>query len=446
MAVDGVRDTTDKFPNSDPATNAPSEVIQKPVNKATSAAPSTLFEKPPSNNPIAETTTGTTTVSAEDHSNNTTALYTAGGDAPTSDPGADCIETTTCSLPPNEPINTKRSVLDESSNPLEIVLEALKTQNTHRIANSTVPGTCTVLTHTDPAVFARIITSIGMNCVDSNFAILASALEIEKQRLRECERNRLHQIERDRKQMNMLFAARSKREEEYREEQERLVKETEKAIACLSMRDFADRDLKDVLSEPAELMGDFKEEDEFEKLIREVDRENAYDAKRRGRASVKETHYWPIIKRRANMIGPLPESSGRKTGVTTQEKYTARRLVMALGYGCSRNSILKARSYLKLLSDLREAGVTLLLLYRTRESSTHFLRHPNELAMVLSWNHLYHPHLNQLRLRAVAQADGDFSGRCDLEDQDIFHRRHVPQGVIWRDDFSYWGDFSEKDN
>ncbi|PMD59028.1 uncharacterized protein K444DRAFT_664193 [Hyaloscypha bicolor E] len=115
MAVDGVRDTTDEYPNSDPATNTPSEVIQKPVNKTTSAAPSTnssLFKKPPSSNPIAETTTGTTTVSAEDHSNNMTAPYTAGGDAPTSDPGADCIETTTGSLPPNELINIKRPVLD----------------------------------------------------------------------------------------------------------------------------------------------------------------------------------------------------------------------------------------------------------------------------------------------------------------------------------------------
>ena len=184
--------------------------------------------------------------------------------------------------------------------------------------------------------------------------------------------------------MNMLSVVRSKREEEYREEEERLTEETEKAIACLSMRDFTDRDLKDVLSELTELMGDFKQEDEFKKLIKEVNRENAYDVKRQGRVSVKETYYWPIIKRRANIIGPLPESSGRKTGVITQEKYTAKRLVIVLGYGYSRDSILKVRSYLKLLSDLREAGVTLLLLYRTREFRTHFLRYPNELAIVLS--------------------------------------------------------------
>ena len=57
------------------------------------------------------------------------------------------------------------------------------------------------------------------------------------------------------------------------------------------------------------------------------------------------------------------------------------------------DSVLKARSYLKLLSDLREAGVTLLLLYRTKESRAYFLRHPNELTKVLSWSQIYHPRL-----------------------------------------------------
>jgi hypothetical protein len=82
---------------------------------------------------------------------------------------------------------------------------------------------------------------------------------------------------------------------------------------------------------------------------------------------------WPIIQRLAATTGPAPKSPGRKTRITPQEKDTARRLVIALGYGHSRDSILKARSYLKLLSDIREAGVTLLLLYRTKEFRTHFL-------------------------------------------------------------------------
>ena len=84
------------------------------------------------------------------------------------------------------------------------------------------------------------------------------------------------------------------------------------------------------------------------------------------------------------MIGLLPETSGKKTRITSQEKYVAKRLVIVLGYGPSRDSILKARSYLKLLSDMQEAGVTLLLLYRTKEFRTYFLHHLNKLSMLLS--------------------------------------------------------------
>jgi hypothetical protein len=112
--------------------------------------------------------------------------------------------------------------------------------------------------------------------------------------------------------------------------------------------------------------------------------ENAHEAKIHGRAAIKETYYWSIITRHANIMGPLPGLSGRKTGITPQEKYTAERLVKALRYGQSKDSVLKARSYLKLLSDLREPEVTLLLLYKTKEFKTHFLRHPNKLATILS--------------------------------------------------------------
>jgi hypothetical protein len=196
-AIDNIKNATDKSPNSDPATNAPSEAIQEPVDKISSTAPptdSSLFEKPPSNNSIAETTTGMTAMSTD--SNNTTALYTAGGGAPANDPGADCIATIG-SLPPNGLINTKRSVLDKSNNSLEIVLEALKTQNTDRITNSMVPGTCTMFAHTDPIVFVRIISSIRMNYIESNFAILIFALEIEKQKLEKYKRNKLYQIKKN---------------------------------------------------------------------------------------------------------------------------------------------------------------------------------------------------------------------------------------------------------
>lgn len=136
---------------------------------------------------------------------------------------------------------------------------------------------------------------------------------------------------------------------------------------------IADRDLKHVLSVPTELTGEFKEKCEFDKLIREINEENAYKVAKHEQAAVKETYYWPIIQRLADATGPLPGPRGKKTELSAQEKQTAKRLVIALGYGHSKDSILKARSYLKLLADLREARVTLLLLYRTKEFRTHFL-------------------------------------------------------------------------
>ncbi|RDW58833.1 hypothetical protein BP6252_13309 [Coleophoma cylindrospora] len=189
----------------------------------------------------------------------------------------------------------KRAILDESGSTLEDVLEALKTQKTDRTSDSAVPSKCDILVDSEPCIFAKIITTIEMHCVKSNLTNLASAVEIEKAKLQECKQVRLNQIERDREQLSLLFAARSAREKKYREEMH-LNTDTDNALARLSMRFIADQELQDILSEPTELMGEFSYGNEFANLIRQVDKENAYDTKRRSRASMKETYYWPIIK------------------------------------------------------------------------------------------------------------------------------------------------------
>ena len=51
----------------------------------------------------------------------------------------------------------------------------------------------------------------------------------------------------------------------------------------------------DILSELEELIEEFKEEDKFENLIKEIDKGNISDAKKRRRASIKEIYYSPII-------------------------------------------------------------------------------------------------------------------------------------------------------
>jgi hypothetical protein len=191
-ALDPVRNTSQEPPNSEASTNASMNLIQEPADNAASASPSASshpHDVPLSNSPTDESPTETTDISATNQSNNEVALF---ADAPPVEPSAtDGTEVITASLLSNEHMNVMRSVLDESGNSLESVMEALKTQNTDRIADSSVLGTYAVLTDTEPMTFARIITSIGKSCVESSLTSLASGLEIEKESLQERERNKI---------------------------------------------------------------------------------------------------------------------------------------------------------------------------------------------------------------------------------------------------------------
>jgi len=84
------------------------------------------------------------------------------------------------------------------------------------------------------------------------------------------------------------------------------------------------------------------------------------------------------------MIRPLPNASSPRTEITPKEKLAAKKLVAAIGYSQSRSNIFKWTSYLKLLSDLREKGVTSFLLCRTSEFKNHFFQHAKDLDILLS--------------------------------------------------------------
>ena len=154
-----------------------------------------------------------------------------------------------------------------------------------------------------------------------------------------------------------------------------------------------------------------------------------------------------MIRQRAKMIGPLPKSSGPKTEITPQEKLAAKKLILAMGYGQSRDNIFKWMSYLKLLSDLRDKGATALLLYRTGEFKTYFFQYPKELDILLSWNQVYDFSLRQLRLRVIAEEGNDFSGKSDVEEKWISDRLHAPQKRCWGNHLSIWDqDLTEYEN
>jgi hypothetical protein len=334
----------------------------------------------------------------------------------------------------------KRAILDESGHQLEEVIKALgKADDTTRIPNSCVPGVSDYLlakgTSTD---YSKIITSIAMNCVRYNRQTARPALDIEQESLQDHERHELDRIAEGRQQMNMTLPARLASEINLQQYVGRLKEMTASTIARLNMRDLAEKELLETISEPTELTGEFREESDYRTVIKHIEKEIADDTRTRQRSLWKETYFWPMIQQRARMISPLPIPPGRKTEITPQEKVAAKQLILALRHGTCRDNVFKWTCYWKLLSDLRQRGAITLLLYRSSDFKTHFFRYTKKLDLLLSWNYIFDFPLQQLRLRVIAEEGGDFSGKCDIEDNRILERLRIAQTSAWANNLSVW--------
>jgi hypothetical protein len=192
----------------------------------------------------------------------------------------------------------KRVILDESGHQLEDVLKALeKADDTSRIPGSFVPGvTEYLLAKSGPTGYSKIMTSLAMNCVRCSRSTSKPALDAERERLREYERNELERIAEDRQQVNMALPARLASELNYQQYAERLKETTQNIIAQLDARELAEKELQETISEPTELTGEFREESDFENVIKQIEKEKANDIRTRQRSLWKESYYWPIIK------------------------------------------------------------------------------------------------------------------------------------------------------
>ena len=332
----------------------------------------------------------------------------------------------------------RRSILDDSVQWLEDVVVALEhVDDNSRTPDSSVPGVLddVLKTTINRPNFVNIMSSVTEDWAKCNRLIAKPALEVAQESLGKVDQNKLHGIPADRDQVKKARAERAK--------SERL----KHAVACCDVRELSKIAMQDLLSEPAELMGEFSKESDYENAMKHIEKENANDTRTQLRRLWKETYYWPMIQQRAKMIGPLPKSSGPKTEITPQEKLAAKKLIVAMGYGQSRNSIFKWTSYLRLLSDLRDRGTTAFLLCRTSEFKTHFFQHPKELDMLLSWHKVYDFPLRQLRLRVIAEEANDFSGKSDIEEEWLRDRLHAPQNMRWGDHLSAWDqDSTEYEN
>jgi hypothetical protein len=219
----------------------------------------------------------------------------------------------------------------------------------------------------DHAIFVKIMTSITENWAKCNRFIARPALEVAQERLAEIEEGGSSRTRGSPYQTRITRRHRTKSGH------------LRHTIACHDRRELSEIELRDILSKPLELRGEFNDENDYENAIKRIEKENANDTKAHLRRMWKETYYWPMVQQRAKMDKPLPNTSGPRTEIAPEEKSAAKKLVAAMGYGQSRSNIFKWTSYLKLLSDLREKGATSFLLCRTSEFKNFFFNMPRTL-------------------------------------------------------------------
>jgi hypothetical protein len=328
----------------------------------------------------------------------------------------------------------KRAVLDDVSQLLENVLVALEgVYDNRRAPTSSIPGVLDeVHTSSDLEIFVKIMTSITESWATCNRLIARPALEVAQERLADAEQGASSRSRVGHFQLSITRGDRTKSDH------------LRHTVASRDMRELSEIELRDILAEPLELMGEFSNESDFEMAIKCIEKENADGTKAHLRRMWKETYYWPMIQQGAKKVGPLPKAPGPRSQISPQEKVAARSLVAALGYGQSRNNIFKWTSYWKLLSDLREKGGTAFLLARTCEFKNYFFQLAKGLGIILTWNDVYDFPLRQLRLRVVAEEAGDFSGKSEVEERRIYDRLHAPQNMCWGDHLSVWDEDSRE--
>lgn len=326
-------------------------------------------------------------------------------------------------------------VLDRSGHWLAELMQALgHTEDFDQIPQLAFGGMAGVLANSDPV---SIMTSIAAYCVKCNRRTAGVALEIALKKLKE----EVEKIDEDVSNLTTDYQTRKKLESYCRGEKMRIEAKRARTMK-MTLTSVSEENLQMLLSKPMQLTV------EFEDGINHIREQVARSTNDEVRINWEETYYWPMIKAEGeNLVqkfGPLPKPRGPSNGVSQEERQATKELVIAKKFGSSNDNVLKYGSFWKLLSDLRTNGVTLMLLYRTQEFKTNCFKRPNELETLLSWDKVYGPALQRLRLRVIAEEANDFSGKCDVLDKDILKRTGARMEE-WANDSFEWLYASEKE-
>ncbi|KAH3575387.1 hypothetical protein KXV95_006887 [Aspergillus fumigatus] len=111
-----------------------------------------------------------------------------------------------------------------------------------------------------------------------------------------------------------------------------------------------------------------------------VKKDNALFASKAMQARYNETAYWDIILKGAKVLDPskLPTAMGRLDDFTRAEKHAMRTFMEEAGYGTSYANQQRCRRLWRNLSQMRNAGVDRILLYRTKEFDSFCHEYPKD--------------------------------------------------------------------
>ncbi|KAI7974218.1 hypothetical protein EIK77_004970 [Talaromyces pinophilus] len=183
---------------------------------------------------------------------------------------------------------------------------------------------------------------------------------------------------------------------------------------------------------------------EYKEAVRIVRRDNALLAGKDMQGRYNETIYWDIISKGARLLDPatLPTPKGPLDDFTMAEKIATKVFMEEAGFGTGIENQRRCRNLWKKLSEMRQAGINKVLLYRTKEFDTYCKSYPRDAAssltdVVLSWEKNFGPLLEQLENRMMARSAGDFSGVSDLEQEPMAEILDLPKGS-WTNAFNEW--------
>jgi hypothetical protein len=121
-------------------------------------------------------------------------------------------------------------------------------------------------------------------------------------------------------------------------------------------------------------------------------------------------------------------------GLTPQEKVATAKFIEMVGVGTSDENQRKCRLWWKDLSDPQNAGVVCTLLYRNAKFNKYCKTFPRRkhslrelIDTVVSWEKVYCSHIEQIGLRALDHARGNYSGRLDLLYSSIAEILSIPE-------------------